>query len=250
MIGGSCSKGAAISVGDASQIFGVLEDNENRDKTGCKEYHLDRDTGSGASASLVPALTRPPRVSERRLASQRCMYLDDKISLTASLCDSTRQPHRQWPPQVIEACTSGADTIEALAERLTARGISFSLFHSRRSSRGRSLTLPHTCVLIHCGAPDSEPLVADTAFAEQFVIPRPTPRYRAALRSLPRTFVGTLRELDQTVRIMAAHIDASFEEAGMERPPWRSEPAMRARWPRRWEEPSWEERWGGRRGRV
>jgi len=77
---------------------------------------------------------------------------------------------------------------------------------------------------------DENVAIVDPKFKEQFEIARPTPEYLEILKDVPNIFIGTKKQLFNTILfiVQASHI--SFFTSGLHIPPWRKEQSVLSKW--------------------
>ncbi|KAL5576324.1 hypothetical protein UlMin_018023 [Ulmus minor] len=72
--------------------------------------------------------------------------------------------------------------------------------------------------------------IVEAFLVGEFDIARPTHQYTSLLEVFPTIFVGKVNELKQIVKLMCTAIRESLKCREMERPPWRRNAYMQAKW--------------------
>jgi uncharacterized protein (TIGR01615 family) len=73
-------------------------------------------------------------------------------------------------------------------------------------------------------------IIIDASFADNFLVPRPTPRYAAILAALPDVLVIHRAALIRLVDLLSAEIERCFDDCAMPLPPWRRAESLHSKW--------------------
>eukprot|EP00899_Mesostigma_viride_P016798 jgi/Mesvir1/25119/Mv21580-RA.1 len=88
----------------------------------------------------------------------------------------------------------------------------------------------NTFLEVKCDADSGQRFLVDPGLRDNFEVAKPTPEYAALLERLPPVFVGDASMLKSLVGFMVDRMRESIESHGMAVPPWRTRPALLARW--------------------
>lgn len=186
--------------------------------------HMDGADGDGDSLELtlsenLQMLTNPHNTRERDLLAHVKRLLLTLYEDTNLICNSNSTNCKK-------TCMK-----RFIVRHLKASGYSASVCKSQWPSSGHVPGGEYEYIdVVLEGDRLVDHFLVDINFQTQFEIARPTPQYKAALKSLPIVFVGTIANLEQVLELMSDAAKVSLDQNDMHLPPWRTFDYMRAKW--------------------